>query len=182
MTFSPGDKVRFLDEKGEGIIKKIIDKNTVLVEIETGFEVPFLIKKLVKVSFEEETIFSPTQTSSEKRIKVPLKDPGPAYSKKSSKKQVKHPVEEVDLHIDQLIDHKGRMSNTEIIQIQLNYFQTLLDRAIQNNVSKIVFIHGVGEGVLKAELRRILDRYENISYYDASYRKYGFGATEVVIR
>ena len=35
--------------------------------------------------------------------------------------------------------------------------------AIKNRIPKIVFIHGVGERILKAELDFILNRYENIS-------------------
>ena len=44
-----------------------------------------------------------------------------------------------------------------------------------------VFIHGVGEGVLKLELEYVLKRYEDLTYYDADYQKYGFGATEVCL-
>jgi hypothetical protein len=45
----------------------------------------------------------------------------------------------------------------------------------------VVFIHGVGEGVLKIELEYLFRRYENVKYYDADYQKYGLGATEVYI-
>ena len=38
MKFNIGDKVSFLDEKGGGIITKIVDENIVTVEIEDGFE------------------------------------------------------------------------------------------------------------------------------------------------
>jgi len=44
-----------------------------------------------------------------------------------------------------------------------------------------VFIHGIGEGVLKAELEYLFRRYGNLKYYDADYQKYGRGATEVYI-
>ena len=45
----------------------------------------------------------------------------------------------------------------------------------------LVFIHGVGEGVLKEELRYLFNRYDNVKFYDADYQKYGLGATEVYI-
>jgi len=48
-------------------------------------------------------------------------------------------------------------------------------------IQKIVFIHGVGEGVLKIELEYLFARYNNVKYYDANYQKYGLGATEVYI-
>ena len=57
-----------------------------------------------------------------------------------------------------------------------------LEFAIQNRIQRTVFIHGVGEGVLKLELEYLFKRYEgNIKYYDANYQKYGQGATEVYI-
>ena len=44
-----------------------------------------------------------------------------------------------------------------------------------------MFIHGVGEGVLRTELEFLLGRYPNVAFYDAEYAKYGVGATEVYI-
>ena len=44
----------------------------------------------------------------------------------------------------------------------------------------IIFIHGVGEGVLKNELHYLFGRYP-VRFYDASYKKYGLGATEVYV-
>jgi hypothetical protein len=45
----------------------------------------------------------------------------------------------------------------------------------------VVFIHGVGEGILKIELDYLFGRYNNVKFYDANYQKYGLGATEVYI-
>ncbi len=43
-----------------------------------------------------------------------------------------------------------------------------------------MFIHGVGEGVLRYELHRLLKEYEGqLKFYDADYQKYGIGATAV---
>ena len=51
-----------------------------------------------------------------------------------------------------------------------------------NKGQKIVFIHGRGEGVLKAEIEKMLRHdFPTCSYQDASFREYGFGATMVVI-
>jgi hypothetical protein len=49
MKFNIGDKVRFLNEKGEGVITKIINKSSVGVTVEDGFEIPFLISELVTI-------------------------------------------------------------------------------------------------------------------------------------
>ena len=50
----------------------------------------------------------------------------------------------------------------------------------RKQIQKVVFIHGVGEGVLKSELHFLFKKY-SIQSYDASYQKYGQGATEVYI-
>ena len=44
-----GDKVKFLNDVGGGVVTRIINKNTVAVENEDGFEIPTLINQLVLV-------------------------------------------------------------------------------------------------------------------------------------
>lgn len=89
---------------------------------------------------------------------------------------------EIDIHIWQLTNNSRNMSNGEIVTLQKNYFRKYLDSAIASKLEKVVFIHGVGNGTLKAEIRSILeDVYPNLEYRDASMAKYGVGATEVVI-
>lgn len=91
-------------------------------------------------------------------------------------------IEEVDLHIGEIIEDSTALSSGEIINIQLARFRTSLEGAIIARQRKIVFIHGSGEGKLKVELRRILDReYPRCRYQDASFREYGYGATLVLL-
>ena len=71
------------------------------------------------------------------------------------------------------------MNNYDILNLQMETAKRQLEFAIKNKMPKVVFIHGVGEGVLKAELDFLLGRYENIKFQDADYQKYGLGATEV---
>jgi hypothetical protein len=47
MNFKPGDEVSFINEKRNGIVKKIITQEMVSVEIEDGFDIPVLIKELI---------------------------------------------------------------------------------------------------------------------------------------
>ncbi|MDD5570628.1 MAG: DUF2027 domain-containing protein [Bacteroidales bacterium] len=92
-------------------------------------------------------------------------------------------IAEVDLHIEELVDKTSGLSNGEMLTIQINYFRKTLESAIANNFSKIIFIHGVGDGVLKSEIRKILeDSYPKCNFYDAPMAKYGMGATEVEIK
>lgn len=58
-----------------------------------------------------------------------------------------------------------------------------MEGAIRSNQNKIVFIHGVGNGRLKHELRKKLERkYSNFKYQDASFKEYGYGATMVYLK
>jgi dsDNA-specific endonuclease/ATPase MutS2 len=52
---------------------------------------------------------------------------------------------------------------------------------MRKRIQKVVFIHGKGAGVLQEELKYLFGRYDNVKYYDADYKKYGLGATEVYI-
>lgn len=86
---------------------------------------------------------------------------------------------EVDLHIETLSDHPERLSDGEKHDLQLRFFRTCLNHAILNNVKKVVFIHGVGRGVLKSDIQRELEQYDGLHYMDAPMSLYGVGATEV---
>ncbi|MEI6854101.1 MAG: DUF2027 domain-containing protein [Bacteroidota bacterium] len=88
---------------------------------------------------------------------------------------------EVDLHIEALCEKPNELRSHEKMQIQLDYFTRCLESAIAENYKKVIFIHGVGAGILKLELTNILQQYEFLEYFDASIAKYGIGATEVLI-
>jgi hypothetical protein len=91
-------------------------------------------------------------------------------------------LEEVDLHIEEIVEDSSGLTNGEIISIQMGRFETALETALRSKVQRIVFIHGVGNGRLKHELRKKLDRkYPDLKYQDASFREYGYGATMVYL-
>jgi len=56
-----------------------------------------------------------------------------------------------------------------------------MENAIAENYERVIFIHGVGAGILKLEVSKILEQYTFLEYFDASIAKYGIGATEVLI-
>ncbi len=91
------------------------------------------------------------------------------------------PKMEVDLHIHKLVPSTRGMTNHDMLTLQLDTARRQLEFAIRKRIQKVVFIHGVGEGVLKLELEYLFGRYENIRFYDADYQKYGLGATEVYV-
>ena len=100
---------------------------------------------------------------------------------KSNREYLKTLEKEVDLHIAELLDNTSGMSNFELLTIQLERFTKELDSAIEKHMKKIVFIHGVGNGRLKQEIIKILNATHGITYHDASYKDYGYGATQVNI-
>ena len=88
---------------------------------------------------------------------------------------------EIDLHIEKLVSHTRGMTNFDMLNRQLEEAEHCLEYGIEKGVYSIVFIHGIGEGVLKMELGSLFSRY-NLSYQDADYMRYGMGATEVFLQ
>lgn len=88
----------------------------------------------------------------------------------------------VDLHITELIDNTHGMSNADILNYQVDTFRKVMDENLNNRGKKIVFIHGKGEGILRQALMKELNyRYKGHDVQDASFREYGYGATQVTI-
>ena len=95
------------------------------------------------------------------------------------KHKVDDKIAEVDLHIGELVESSRGMSNMEILRIQTAYFIKCLDQGRVEKLSKIIFIHGIGNGTLKTEIHRYLRQTGDVDFYDAPYARYGQGATEV---
>lgn len=93
------------------------------------------------------------------------------------------PIEEVDLHVDALLETTAGMSNSDILEYQLSKFRESIEQFKNKKGQKIVFIHGKGEGVLRnAILKELKTRYKDYPYQDASFKEYGYGATMITIR
>ena len=88
---------------------------------------------------------------------------------------------EIDLHIGELKENFSHLSKLEILRIQLDYFEKCLESALQNNIKRMVIIHGVGQGILKSEIRKAFKKYD-IEFFDAAIAKYGVGATEARVK
>jgi len=101
--------------------------------------------------------------------------------KSVAKQKIKDLTKEIDLHIEQLIDSHSGLTNSEILSIQLERFEKEIQYCLSNGIKKLIVIHGVGNGKLKQEIVSILKTIDDITYYDASYKNYGYGATEIMI-
>lgn len=178
--YKPGDKVAVLDDTLEG---EVISVTGEVIRIETteGFLLDFAVDELVKMKGAPADLLpnDPEQLSQVIREKEASKKKNKTPRVKA--KERNQPAMEVDLHIHKLVNNSRGMSNFDMLNIQMETAKRQLEFAIQKRIQKVVFIHGVGEGVLKAELETLFNRYENLKFYDADYQKYGLGATEVYI-
>ena len=180
MTFTTGDKVTVLDDSFNGIVKAV-KNGRVTIETAEGFVLEFTEKELVKINEAEnfKALFSGISLNAVLKEKEEPKKRSFVKEKKSRKDDF---VREIDLHIEKLVPNKRGMSNYDILTLQTETAKRQLEVAIRNRMPKVVFIHGVGEGILKAELDFLFGRFEGITFQDADYQKYGLGATEVYIK
>lgn len=92
-------------------------------------------------------------------------------------------IVEIDLHASELLDDLRGLSSADILNAQVDRFRSEMDRHLRIPGVKLVFIHGKGNGVLREALMKELShRYKGHDVQDASFREYGFGATQVTIR
>lgn len=173
----PGDKIAVLDDTLEGKVVSIEGEN-VTIETSEGFRLEFQKDEIVKIEDPQDLVPRDPQALSEV---IREKESGKKKrSQRVKPKERNAPPMEVDLHIHKLTDRRG-MSNYDMLTLQIDTAKRQLEFAMSKRIQKVVFIHGVGEGVLKAELETLFHRYDNLEYYDADYQKYGLGATEVYI-
>ncbi len=173
--FLKGDRVEVLDEAIAGIVQQV-EGDEVTILTDDGFPMRFMSHDLVKIEGDI-TVSNFEAAQVKKQKELPKKRTSPVLRPKERSA----PKMEVDLHIHQLVKSSKGMSNYDMLNIQLETAKRQLDFAIRKRIQKVVFIHGVGEGVLKEELHYLFNRYENLKFYDADYQKYGLGATEVYI-
>ncbi len=194
MEFKRGDRVKFLNDKGEGTVVAFPQKGWILVEDKDGFTYEHPEDQLVAVGnwnkeynkYEktQPDIMDVVERNIDKNVAKKANDQFKLIYKNKDATNVKRKGEmmEVDLHIHELLDRHEGMSNSEIVQVQLEHFERTLRIAENKKMSRVVYIHGVGQGVLRAEIRKMLVQYyPNCEFMDAPYNEYGYGATEVRI-
>ncbi|SEM18045.1 hypothetical protein SAMN04488008_11115 [Maribacter orientalis] len=173
--FQIGDIVETIDDVIKGVVESINGEQITIVS-DDGFSLDFMAKELVCIS-NEIRVSNSEIAEIKKEKELPKR-------KKATVLRVKErtaPKMEVDLHINQLVKNPKQIGKFEMLNLQLDTAKRQLDFAISKRIQKIVFIHGVGEGVLKEELGYLFGKYDNVKFYDADYQKYGLGATEVYI-
>ena len=175
--FKLGDKVYILDSNFSGHITKI-DGSQINIKTEDGFEMMFDIRELIKV---DDELFNSYIISKMNYKEIQFQNIDEKKKNKFKINKQRKDITVVDLHIDKLIKFQKNLKKYEILSFQLKIAKKKLDLAILNGAKRIIFIHGVGQGILKFELEKILRLYNNLEFYPANFKEYGYGATEVSI-
>lgn len=90
-------------------------------------------------------------------------------------------VNEIDLHIEKIHNNPKKLDNSQILRIQLDYFENYIEKATRLGVDRVFVIHGVGEGKLKNAIATRLIQMPNVKSFKNEYHpRYGYGATEVI--
>jgi hypothetical protein len=172
----PGDRVQLLDELTSGVVVSVT-RDTLEMRTPDGFVLEVSRSAVVLLPAEPSEIlgkgdFGPVPKESDLR---------PPQKKKTGRRPRYEPPMEVDLHIEKLVPSLKGLSTMDILNYQVDTARGQLEFALRKKIRRVVFIHGVGQGVLKEELRTLFRRYEGLKVSDADPREYGMGATEVYI-
>lgn len=190
-SFQTGQRVKFLNDVGSATVVRV-EGSTVVVEDEDGFERSVSAAELMAAPDPEvearqygDTIPDVAQLLAqevgEKRIRELQKDFEVRYQHAQATNMARRDAHmEVDLHIHELVDDQRGLPDRAKLAIQMDHFDRMMDIAKREKLRRIVFIHGVGQGVLRHQIRTTLEQHHpDCSYREGDPRKYGSGATEV---
>ena len=89
----------------------------------------------------------------------------------------------VDLHIEELTEDWAKLSNGEILDIQLREFEKWYDLSVAHRQHSLIIIHGIGTGKLKDEIHELLKVKRDVkSFINKYHPRYGYGATEIFFK
>ena len=146
------------------------------------FETPALVYDIVRNDQPVKQVYVSAEELKEALIQKKTADT-PSKPQTVIKRGGKNGIVEIDLHIGELLDDTCGMSNSEILNYQLDKFREVMEQYKKRREQRIVFIHGKGDGVLrKALLDELKRKYPDCRHQDASFQEYGFGATMVTIK
>lgn len=85
---------------------------------------------------------------------------------------------EIDLHIEMLASDHAGMTEHEKLLCQLKCADREINRGLANGLISVTFIHGIGKGRLRDEVRALAEEY-GLRCEPGAFQKYGAGATVV---
>ena len=175
--FKIGDQVSVIDDTISGKVESI-DGQSITIKTTDDFLMQFGVHELVVIKDEQKEYSKYIDILHEGMVEKD--EPKKRNSIRKDKNTKKQPPLEVDLHIHQLTASTRGMNNYDMLNLQIETAKRRIEFAIKKKIARVVFIHGVGEGVLKKELEFLFAKYK-VDVYPASFQKYGFGATEIYI-
>lgn len=172
MTINKGDHITVLDEAIDGVVTDI-KSNTIYITTVDGFDLQFDKSEVIKVG--DELKKAPMHN-----LHKALQEKQESQKTRFVKKKKEEPKEVAfDLHIEKLVKSTKGMQPFDMLELQIETAQRHISFALEKRIPKIVLIHGVGDGKLRAEIEYILRRYENVWFQEASFQRYGQGAIEI---
>jgi hypothetical protein len=109
-----------------------------------------------------------------------LKSKNKIYNAAEARRHIQQPQSVVDLHIEKLADDWRRMSNYEILSMQLKAFEKYYHLAVVHHQPSLIVIHGIGEGKLRDEIHSLLRLKPDVkSFVNQYHPRFGYGATEI---
>jgi Smr domain len=105
---------------------------------------------------------------------------GLLYDASKAKQNLEPARSVIDLHIEKLSNDWKKLSNFEILSLQLNTFEKYYNLAIAHHQPNLIVIHGIGTGKLREEIHDILKTKKEVkSFVNQYHHNFGFGATEI---
>ncbi|MEO6834091.1 MAG: Smr/MutS family protein [Chitinophagaceae bacterium] len=88
----------------------------------------------------------------------------------------------VDLHIKVIAPETHKLPKDAILDYQLKHLQKMLQAALVAGLPQMIVIHGLGKGILKQEVHKLLSTHSGVhSFKNEWMPKYGWGATRVIL-
>ncbi|HSQ44951.1 MAG TPA: Smr/MutS family protein [Ginsengibacter sp.] len=105
---------------------------------------------------------------------------GLLYDASKAKQNLEPARSVIDLHIEKLTDDWKKLSNFEMLSLQLNTFEKYYNLAIAHHQPNLIVVHGIGTGKLREEIHEILKNKKEVkSFVNQYHHNFGFGATEI---
>jgi hypothetical protein len=146
------------------------------------FEEPALIYTIVENDVPVRPLVIDSKQLKEQMYRKAEDDCKTAIHESVNKKDKNAPIV-IDLHAGELLDTTAGMSGADIHQHQMDVFHKTLAQYAQKKGTKIIFIHGKGDGILRQSIiHQLKYRYKSYTYQDASFQEYGYGATQITIK
>ena len=150
MPFNVGDVVKYLNEKGGGVVRKVLDNGYLLVEDEDGFEFEVKMSMVVaegksvvdKAEIAERIRESKSTGNDHHSDRVDYHDYHMKVRDYLMKSRLNWTAKdkdfiEVDLHIEELVEKPGQMMDGQKLHFQLDHARHCLDAAIEMKIRRI---------------------------------------------